>query len=755
MAYTIIPKIEKDSLKTFVTNSVLNPLVEQHNSLGSEVQSLGEKVLELEESITNSSSGATVFTQLLDTPSTLEGSAGKTLIVNDDENRLIFVPVVSNDDLQADVDRIHNEVVYLQGEQTIQDKRLDALESGAPSETKKPTKWYILPLAGQSNMWGCGEAPWEIPEINPRLMQLGVNSSYEQTESENQADTRNTGPVVTPYGDDFRKYRPVDETNLTLIPAVPCLDSAHNGFQIGYFSPVSGGVAAKTHKYGNVGYGYFLAKQLLNHIPEEYGIIIVNASRGGGGICSQTGSYDSATMLPSTSANGHGEGHPFNRMLKDRVKYLLGQNPENKLLPFIWSQGESDPDAAQHYTAFKLWINGIKSFIETNGFQSRLPQGSIDNLKIICVGTTKVIYGSDIGLNHLDTPIKNRNFKHTYRARYDNYAYLMDDVAYQNPETGEGYITYLRADIGEDGNYIETALEENRVRGVSGVFSSALDTHFSTRAVSSQIPRLIVNAISGSKTGYLINTDYKVWTRDIPGRMGTVSTDNVRYIYNKTPDIGFDPEKDLYFKRCFVTDETFTGDDTTLTSDTVELSTYEGSPVGYFDGTNKYLQFSNTATTADKTISVFFKTEDAYRLSTMNLITPPSSSQKSSPLIQFQDGQLFISPEFENETNNICANKAYVGAWDGQFSDWQHVVITSSYSLNLSHVYLNGNLIGTIKDSRIKTWTVRLGLYSSSSYPFRGYVKSLRLYNRALKPGEVAALNLVDRNLQPITTQGD
>ncbi len=234
---------------------------------------------------------------------------------------------------------------------------------------EEPTKWYILALGGQSNMQGWGERDMPL-ENNPRIKQLARFNSSESDLNDMDIITK----AATNYGDRFREFRPVDETNLTLIPATPCLDSAKNKFCE---------MKRKRKLGGMVSPGLYIAKAILPYIPEDYGIIILDVSKGSSGFGDMhtVGSYNEETMQSTLESTSWRVGNPLAREFIDRLKFVLDLNPENKLLPFIWCQGENDVDIQQHYERSKEWFLHIRDFLEES-YEDRLPLQLLSNFRI-------------------------------------------------------------------------------------------------------------------------------------------------------------------------------------------------------------------------------------------------------------------------------------------------------------------------------------------------------------------------------------
>ncbi len=167
-------------------------------------------------------------------------------------------------------------------------------------------KYMILCVAGQSNAVGFDES--RIPGDylkqfrGGRIRQLGL------------------------YGED----------NLKLIPLGAC---AQNFQDLRPF----GNPQSDPAMPGTKGMHLPLADRLLDLIPEDYGILVLPCAYGGVGFTvGEEGSYDSETMRPSEGRLRWGVQSPFFAAMKDRIRYALDLNPENRFLGVVWLQGEFD-----------------------------------------------------------------------------------------------------------------------------------------------------------------------------------------------------------------------------------------------------------------------------------------------------------------------------------------------------------------------------------------------------------------------------
>ena len=167
-------------------------------------------------------------------------------------------------------------------------------------------KYVILCVAGQSNAVGFDES--------------GVPGDY----------------LKQFRGDRIRQLGFYGEDNLKLIPLGAC---AQNFQDLRPF----GNPESDPAMPGTKGMHLPLADRLLNLIPEDYGVLVLPCAYGGVGFTvGEEGSYDSKTMRPSEGRLRWGVHSPFFAAMKDRIRYALDLNPENRFLGVVWLQGEFD-----------------------------------------------------------------------------------------------------------------------------------------------------------------------------------------------------------------------------------------------------------------------------------------------------------------------------------------------------------------------------------------------------------------------------
>ena len=167
-------------------------------------------------------------------------------------------------------------------------------------------KYMILCVAGQSNAVGFDESPVDKDYMGKfrtrRLWQLGL------------------------WGED----------NLQIVPLQACAQNFQDMRPYGNPGSTPG-------QPGTKGMQLPLGDLLLDRIPEDYDILVLPCAYGGVGFTvGETGTYDPQTRRPSEGRLRWGVQSPYYLALKDRLRFVLDQNPENKFLGVVWLQGEFD-----------------------------------------------------------------------------------------------------------------------------------------------------------------------------------------------------------------------------------------------------------------------------------------------------------------------------------------------------------------------------------------------------------------------------
>ena len=805
--YNIIDTFADDDPKGHIRKNIFNPLIDQHNQMSIDISKTSTGLLDQVNKLSVMSYDLQNITERLEDVELGGGSGGgdvdltpimeqlAALVEKDtsldtafDESN-IRVDKIADDvlDVTARVgslelggggsgdvdlspilkrlDETDAKVVILEDKDIVSDGKVSLLEESDLSQnviiTKlsedvtalqnkpdgggvtTPTKWYVLPLAGQSNMSGFGELLPDLPEIDPRLMQLGYLSSIKTTAENWASNIYNVPPVATIFGDKFDLYRPYEDCNLKLIPSTYCLDNQHNLMSLIHFS----GRGSFKRPGGLVGVGHYLAGKLLDYIPKGYGILIVDGSRGSTGFGDENplGTYDSVKMHASAGARRWGVDTPFGNQFYDRVKFALELNPENKLLPVIWFQGESDKDPSIHFDRFRAYVKHFRDSLATDGLGDRVPTKNPQDFRWICLGTTKIAYGENLyGKDHLDRLISYDSPWASIRANYDNYAYLMSDPEFIKGSNKESQIISSRIDIDSNGDFFETVIEELADSGKDSVASSQTDWHFSSSTLMYRQPSYLVNILSAYGkciNGYVPSR----WNRNIRGRRGFVSTDNVTFQYNKSASDDFDPSVGLLVHIDKSKEIEYTLGGITVTPPTCAIvnDPLYGN-VYDFDGNTSHAGSVNfVVPIKDYTYSVVFKPKKERRNIEQSVLGPINERDYNTPWLGLYKGSFVACTSIKNLAMGVMLNKSYLGAWNGMYDDWQHVCMTRYAGNKYVSVYLNGCLVETIPTEGDSMVTLKIGA-AMNSLPLYGRVSSLRIYNKSLSKTEIASLNILD-----------
>ncbi|MEJ7138478.1 sialate O-acetylesterase [Amphibiibacter pelophylacis] len=236
----------------------------------------------------------------------------------------------------------------------------DALPTASAAATitaKVPSYYYVLVLAGQSNMVGYGEEladPDGLDAPDARIVQVGRAAGRDHT----------------------------------VVPATFNLDhvqdmagsSLKNGVS---HTLVRNGQRDWARYGGTVGAGLSLAKKLLPYIPADAGILLVPAARGSAAFTTgsdsaytpgltrvyvdgsrggtSTGTWTRWGVSGGHAANEGGKTGLYLDML-ERTRWALQQNPRNVLVGVAWMQGESDlGNPSGHKAAFEAQLKTFGS----------------------------------------------------------------------------------------------------------------------------------------------------------------------------------------------------------------------------------------------------------------------------------------------------------------------------------------------------------------------------------------------------------
>ena len=190
------------------------------------------------------------------------------------------------------------------------DGKLNNVKKISLTATKR--KFVVVAVAGQSNSVGYDESNHNTQNDNTtpdRIVQLGY------------------------YNDDNLRVMPLSQVAQNLQNMSDIQDS---------ISPA--GRYGKQRK-GTKGIHLPLAKELLKYIPADYSVLVVPVAFGSTGFASgNIISYDETTLKPSMNPQrGRWSlNNGYYQTLRDRVKYALDLDKDNKFLGVIWCQGEQD-----------------------------------------------------------------------------------------------------------------------------------------------------------------------------------------------------------------------------------------------------------------------------------------------------------------------------------------------------------------------------------------------------------------------------
>ena len=209
-------------------------------------------------------------------------------------------------------------------------------------------KYVVVCIAGQSNAVGYDESEVTYPAYTcrnkERICQLGF------------------------YGED----------NLRLIELDYCAQSMQD-------MRVHNRAASETP--GTKGIHLPLANLLLDHIPDDYGIMILPIAFGGTAFTQgEEGSYDPLQKKPCEVGAGRGtaclrwgKNTPYYYTLRDRIIHGLTLHSENLFGGLVWCQGESDSeDEKGHWEAFCDMADTLFYELNEAGLGDRTVKGSWD-----------------------------------------------------------------------------------------------------------------------------------------------------------------------------------------------------------------------------------------------------------------------------------------------------------------------------------------------------------------------------------------
>ena len=131
-----------------------------------------------------------------------------------------------------------------------------------------------------------------------------------------------------------------------------------------------------------------LANLMINHIPDDYGVLVLSISFGGTGFTGEApmGTYSDILKKPiemgageGTTAQRWGVDTAYYETLRDRIIYALKLNDENKFAGIVWCQGENDKlDAVMHKSCFEAMTSKLFEELNETDLGTRTPKGIWD-----------------------------------------------------------------------------------------------------------------------------------------------------------------------------------------------------------------------------------------------------------------------------------------------------------------------------------------------------------------------------------------
>ncbi|EMU8494024.1 sialate O-acetylesterase [Salmonella enterica] len=326
--------------------------------------------------------------------------------------------------------------------------------AASPVTPRTPEYYFVIPVAGQSNMMAYGEGlplPDTLDAPHPRIKQLARRAT------------------VTPGGTAC-KYNDI-------IPLDHCPHDVQNMSTLNHPK-----ADLKKGQYGCVGQALHIAKKLLPYIPEEAGILMVPCSRGGAAFTQGAdGTFNTASGATEASARW-GTGKPLYQDLISRTRAALDKNPKNRLLAVVWMQGEFDMSSAGYAQQPAQFAALVKQFrTDLADHVAQMPDFKADSVPWICGDTTYY-------------------WKNTYPTQYDTvygaYKTCQEPnvffVPFMTDENGNNTPTNEPA---EDPDIPAAHYYGSASRSNGNMVSSARSSHFSSWARRDIIPARLASAI--------------------------------------------------------------------------------------------------------------------------------------------------------------------------------------------------------------------------------------------------------------------
>ncbi|EDA0234629.1 DUF1737 domain-containing protein [Salmonella enterica] len=323
-----------------------------------------------------------------------------------------------------------------------------------PAAPKAPEYYFVIPVAGQSNMMAYGEGlplPDTLDAPHPRIKQLARRA------------TVTPGGAACKYND--------------IIPLDHCPHDVQNMSTINHPK-----ADLKKGQYGTVGQALHIAKKLLPYIPEEAGILMVPCSRGGAAFTQGAdGAFNAKSGATEASARW-GVGKPLYQDLISRTKAALDRNPKNRLLAVVWMQGEFDMSSAGYAQQPAQFAAMVKQFrTDLASYAAQMPDFKADSVPWICGDTT--YYWKNTYPTQYDTVYG--GYKTCQEPNVFFVPFLTDENGHNTPTNAPAEDPDIPA-----ANYYGAAS-----RSTGNMVSALRSSHFSSWARRDIIPARLASAI--------------------------------------------------------------------------------------------------------------------------------------------------------------------------------------------------------------------------------------------------------------------
>lgn len=223
-------------------------------------------------------------------------------------------------------------------------------------------KFVVVAVAGQSNAVGYDESDVDTQDVAKDVYRIKMLGNKED-----------------------KRFEQVDDTSITTW--TPVIENAHwcapNLQRMGRVSSIVNG---KTDK-GTKGIHLPLANLLLDHVPEDYGVLIVSVAYGATSVGEGNDTSNTNALWGGDASNGTGKSAIYkwgpktisSYILQNRIAWALEQNSENKFGGIVWCQGENDNSTpVNNTTNFPKMVEQINTFLTDKGFANRTKKGVVD-----------------------------------------------------------------------------------------------------------------------------------------------------------------------------------------------------------------------------------------------------------------------------------------------------------------------------------------------------------------------------------------